>query len=352
MDSNTQKGCMIGCLASVGIFIGIAFGIFLLFALAIRGCTQVASNGGLAARANGVENRPKDEEPFRKVWLEGRGGAKAANILKIRLHGVISSSIKYSLFDPTEDTSAPAALRKIRAAAKDRSIRGIYLDIDSPGGGVTISDELHDAVARFRASGTNRFVFVHMGDLCCSGGYYVAAPATWIMARPTTITGSIGVMMNSINIAGLAQKIGLEDVTIASGGNKDLLNPFKPVDTNHVAILERPIRQLYDRFVGIVAKGRNMPEAEVRKLADGRVFSAEDALKNGLVDGIGYEEDAKQQLKKMAGCNLRIYGYREKPNFRSLFENSLLFESADGLWRRLKAALDDDSAPRAEYRLR
>ena len=355
MDSNTQKGCMIGCLSSVGIFIGLIVLVIALSALAFRGCTQAFSmqggtNGEIASLDG--ELKPQDEKPFRKVWLSGRGGAKSAHVLKIRLRGIIASSFERNVFSSAEDTSAPTALRKIRAATKDKSIRGLYLDIDSPGGGVTMADELHDAIIRFRASNTNRFVFVHMGDLCCSGGYSAAAPADRIMARPTTLTGSIGVIMSTVNIAELADKIGLDGVTIASGGNKDLLNPLKPVDTNHVAILKRPIQQLYDRFVGIVAKGRNLPAETVRRLADGRVFSAGDALKNKLIDCIGHEADAVKQLKKLADGDVRIYGYSDKNDIRSLFENALIFESANGIIGKLKAALAEESTPRAEYRAR
>lgn len=355
MDSNTQKGCMIGCLSSVGIFVGFIFALVLLCIFAFRGCTQMASLSGDAsgeAASPDGELRPQDEKPFQKVWLSCRGGAKAAHVLKIRLHGIISSSFERSVFSPTEDTSASTALRKIRAATKDRTIRGLYLDIDSPGGGVTMADELHDAVLRFRASGTNRFVFVHMGDLCCSGGYYAAAPATWIMARPTTLTGSIGVIMNSVNAAELARKIGLEGVTIASGANKDLLNPLKPVNPEHVKILEKPVRHLYERFVGIVAKGRNLPVETVRPLADGRVFSAEDALKNKLIDGIGHEVDAVKQMKRLAGGDVRIYDYRAKNDFRSFLESALIFESAENLLGKMKAALVEETVPRAEYRVR
>ncbi len=355
MDSNTQKGCMIGCLSSVGIFIGFVVLLMLLMTSAFRGCTQMAAESNVVTKeADSLygERKPQDDKPFKKVWLSNNGSTKAAHVLKVRLHGIIASSFERNPFSQSEDTSAPTALRKIRAATKDRSIRGLYLDIDSPGGGVTMADELHDAILRFRASNTNRFVFVHMGDLCCSGGYYAAAPADCIMARPTTLTGSIGVIMSTVNIAELASKIGLADVTIASGGNKDLLNPLKPVNTNHVAILQRPVQQLYDRFVGIVAKGRKLPVETVRTLADGRVFSAEDALKNKLVDCIGHEADAVKRLKKLAGGDIRIYGYTEKANIMDLFSNSIMFETSSGIAGKLKAALDEESTPRAEYRAR
>ena len=354
MEPNTQKGCMIGCLSSIGILIVLFVFLSVLTTLVIRGCTQMAMDANAEAalaEARFGEQQPRDEKPFKKVWLTGHGGANAPRVLKIRLHGIISSSVDRNIFKPAEDTGAPTALRKIRAATKDKSIRGLYLDIDSPGGGVTMADELHDAILRFRQSSTNRFVFVHMGDLCCSGGYYAAAPANWIMARPTTLTGSIGVIMNSVNIAELARNIGIEGVTIASGENKDLLNPLKPVNTNHVAILQRPIQRLYERFVNIVAHGRRLPVETVRALADGRVFSAEDALKNKLIDGIGHEVDALRQLRKLAGSDIRVYEYTEKASLMDLFSSSLILESADGLVKRLKTSLAEETAPRAEYRV-
>lgn len=355
MEANTQKGFMLGCLSSVAIVAAVVLILFVLMALVLRGCSQMVVD--VNAEQSQVETRygelqPQDEKPFRKVWLTGRGGEKAPRVLRVRLHGIISTTLDRSFFKPSEDTSASTALRKIRAATKDKSIRGLYLDIDSPGGGVTTSDELHDAILKFRESATNRFVFVHMGDLCCSGGYYAAAAADCIMARPTTLTGSIGVIMSSVNVAELARNVGIEGVTIASGKNKDLLNPLKPVNTNHVAILQRPIQHLYDRFVNIVAKGRNLPVATVRALADGRVFSAEDALKNRLVDCLGHETDAMEELKKLAGGNFRVYEYTEKPSLLDAFFNSLILESSDGLVRKMKSAVAEETAPRAEYRAR
>ena len=347
MDANTQKGCMLGCLISVGIFAIALFFFILLMALAFRGCAQMSETA-----VDIPENAPQDAKPFKKVWLSGNGDDDAAHILKINIRGVISSRMERGIFDPLEDTSAPTALRKIQAATKDREIRGLYLEIDSPGGGVTMSDELHNAILLFRQSEKGRFVFVHMGDLCCSGGYYAAAPADWIMARPTTITGSIGVLMNAVNVSELARKIGIEGVTISSGTNKDMLNPLKPVNPEHVKILEEPVRQLHDRFIGIVAEGRHLPPETVRKLADGRVFSAQDALKNKLVDGIGHEDEAVKRIKELAGKDVRIYGYRKKNDIMSIFENSFLLESSGGILRKMKTALDEEESPRAEFRLR
>ena len=338
---------MAGCLASIGILTIGAFLFVIIMSFVLKGCSEMQAD-----TQDAIAIVPQDSNQFKKVWLSGDGDEDAAHVLKIRISGVMTSKIDRPVFGTIDDTSAPTALRKIKAAIDDESIDGLYLEIDTPGGGVTLADELHDAILRFRKSSEGRFVFVHMGDLCCSGGYYTAVGADWIMARPTTLTGSIGVIMSTFNIAELAHKIGVTDVTIASGENKDLLNPLKPVKPEHVKILEEPIKQLYERFVGIVAEGRDLPIEVGRQLADGRVFTADDALKHKLVDSIGHEDEAIEQIKKLADGDVRIYGYRKKNGFMSILENSLLFESSDSLIKKTKAALIEEESPRAEYRMR
>lgn len=355
MDSNTKTGCLAGCLLSVAIFAAAVLTVVTFFALAVGSCASRApwEEADAALQANPLFATPLDESPFRKVCLSATDAAASAQVIRIDIHGVISDEPRPAFaLGGERDTSAATALRKIRAATKDEDVRGLYLDIDSPGGGVTMSDELHDAICRFRDSDTNRFVFVHMGDMCCSGGYYVAAPATRIMARPTTITGSIGVIMSGVNASELAKKIGLAPVTIASGDNKSLLNPLEPVNPEHVKILEKPVKQMYERFVGIVAKGRGLEPEKVREIADGRILSADDALECGLVDAIGHYDDARAALKELAGEEVRIMAYRAKAGFWSIFEDSIMLESSDDLVRRLQSAVDGEATPRAEYRFR
>ena len=354
MSEESGKGFFVGCVTSVIVLIAIVFLFVLMCGWLVRGCTEAVSDGGgreMLAERLGRE-RPEDDGDFTKVWVRG-AGASAPQVLRIRLKGVLEDDDRRRLFELDEPTSAPAALRQIRAAAKDKALRGLWLDIDSPGGSVTMSDELYDALLRFKASATNRFVFVHMGDMCCSGGYYVAAAADCIMARPTSLTGSIGVIMNGINAAALAQKIGVESVTIASAANKDLLNPLKPVNPAHIEILRRPIGQMYERFVGIVAKGRHLPAEKVRAVADGRVLSAEDARAAGLVDAIGHADAAFRAVNALAGGKtVRVCRYRERPGLERLFSSSFLFEGMGDFVRELRAACDDASTPAAEYRLR
>ena len=358
MNSDSTKGFFVGCVTSVVVLIVFVFLFIITCGVVMRGCAEAifaedTEGESISETIRRRTEKPEGENDFTKVWVYGDGDEKAPKILRIRIKGEIDGNENLSLLEMAESSSAVSALRQLRTAAKDKSLRGVWLDIDSPGGSVTMSDVLHDAVLRFKEAATNRFVFVHMGDLCCSGGYYISAAADRIMARPTTLTGSIGVIMNGINAATLAKKIGIESVTIASATNKDLLNPLKPVDPQHVEILKKPVVQMYDRFVSIVAEGRKMPEAKVRQLADGRLFSAEDAKSNGLVDLLGHDEEALKEIAKLAKAKkIRVYRYREKPNIEKFFSSSFLFESTRGLMQEMKAALSDTPAPKAEYRLR
>ena len=152
METNTKIGCMAGCLASVGVFIGVAFLFSLIMAVAFRGCSEMHTDS-----QDAIALAPQDANQFKKVWLSGDGDEDVAHVLKIRISGVMSSKIDRPVFGAVDDTSAPTALRKIKAAIDDESIDGLYLEIDTPGGGVTIADELHDAILRFRKSHEGRF---------------------------------------------------------------------------------------------------------------------------------------------------------------------------------------------------
>ena len=213
----------------------------------------------------------------------------------------------------------------------------MYLILDTPGGEVTLSDIIADAVQRFKQADTNRFVLVEMGSLCCSGGYYIAAGADYIIAHPTTITGSIGVLLSTINAAELAKKIGIESVVIATGTNKAMLDPLKPVDQEHVKIFQKAVDADYERFLSIVSKGRKIPVDKLRPIADGRILSAEEAKKLKLIDAIGYSEDAEAQLAKMAKAEeIRIIRYKDELTWRDLFDDTFL--SSQGMGRALRRA--------------
>ncbi len=354
MDGRKTGGFAAGCLTAVVVLVVLALAFCVLMGVVFSGCVKAMTDGcgrEALAELDAGGNSPEGADSFRKIWTLGDGGTNAVRVVRVKIRGPIVEHASRSIFELDEATGASAALRQIRAATDDGDVDGLWLDVDSPGGSVTLSDEIHDAVRKFQASDSNRFVFAQMGDLCCSGGYYALASADVVMARPTTLTGSIGVVMFGVNAARLAQTLGVESVTIASAGNKDLLNPLKPVDPRHVEILRRPILQMYERFVDVVAKGRRLAPKRVRELADGRVYSAQDALENGLVDAIGHEEEAFDAVCDLAGTDdVRVYRYREKPNLGRLLGTSFLFESSGDLARAFKAALDEAIVPRAEFR--
>lgn len=240
------------------------------------------------------------KEKFEKssdVWEEDEDMNRGSDaddsahwVLHITLKGEISADEEEDIFGLHDDTSAPFALLQVREAINDADIEGIFLDVDSPGGEVTMSDDLWAALNDFKKTG--RPITAFFGSYACSGAYYASACADRIIARPTTITGSIGVKIESFNVKQLADKLGVKPVSVTSGENKNILSPFEDMTDEQRALIENIVTQMYDRFVSIVADGRKMDVAKVLKLADGRIYTAKDALAEGLIDGIGYLDDA------------------------------------------------------------
>lgn len=166
----------------------------------------------------------------------------------------------------------------------NENIKAIVLRVDSPGGGVGPSQEIHDEV---KAVDAQKPVVVSMGSVAASGGYYIAAPAREIVANPGTITGSIGVVMEFTNFQELLDKIGLSSVVVKSGEYKDIGSPAREMTSKEREILQNLIDDVHSQFVQSVAKGRNLNEEDVRQLADGRIFSGRRAMEMGLVDRMG-----------------------------------------------------------------
>lgn len=262
--------------------------------------------------------RAVDEYPdLATVWSYGSGDVK---VVRIPVTGVISSDAESEFFLPLPST-AERVLRQIRAATEDDEIRGIILEIDSPGGDVTACDEIHHALREFKTRDQGRVIVAIFYDLAASGGYYVACGADYIIAQPTTVTGSIGVLISAINFRELGQKIGVHGVTIKSGPNKDLLNPLGEMTPVQRAMLQEIVDTLHLRFISLVAEGRKLTVDQVRDLADGRIFSATRALEARLVDSaVGYWPDAVTKTRELLGQDkIRVLRYEESFNWRSLF---------------------------------
>lgn len=185
-------------------------------------------------------------------------------------------------------------LKQLDKVLDDPTIKGILFTINSPGGGVYESAEIREKILKIKDAGIP--IYVSMKNLAASGGYYVAADADKIFANPETWTGSIGVISQTMDYAGLMEKYGVKSHIYASGRNKAMGSPYKEPSEEEVAIWMSLINDSYDRFVKIVAEGREMPEERVREIADGRIYSAKQALENGLVDEIGNSEEALNAL--------------------------------------------------------
>lgn len=187
---------------------------------------------------------------------------------------------------------------ELRSASSDKSIKAVILKVNSPGGGVYDIELIWREVVKFKESKKPLVAF--MNGVAASGGYYISAPADKIMATPATITGSIGVIIQAPNYSGLMQKLGLEMMTFKSGEQKDMLSPYRKMDPETAKILQEWIDESYDEFVRVVSRGRKIDEKTVRKLADGRIYTARQAARNHLIDSTGYFEDAVELAKKLA----------------------------------------------------
>lgn len=189
-------------------------------------------------------------------------------------------------------------VEEIREHAKDNSVKAIVLRIDSPGGAVAPSQEIYAEVKKAAAS---KKVVVSMGSIAASGGYYIAAPATRIFANPGTLTGSIGVIMEIPNVEELMKKIGVKSEVVKSGKNKDMGSAFRAMQPEGRQILQDVLDNVHAQFIRAVAEGRKMTIEDVRSLADGRIFSGEQAHALKLVDELGTLDDATRAAAKMAG---------------------------------------------------
>jgi protease-4 len=213
-----------------------------------------------------------------------------------------------------------SVVEEIKGYVKDKSVKAIILRVDSPGGGVVASQEISEEVKKAAAA---KKVVVSMGAVAASGGYYISAPATRIVANPGTITGSIGVIMEVPNMKGLLDKLGIKSEVIKSGRHKDIASVFRGIGPEERVILQGVMDDVHAQFMEAVAEGRKMPLEEVKKIADGRVFSGRQAKDAGLVDEIGDLDAAVKTAANMVGI-------KDEPEIVTKKERSLLLELLGG----------------------
>jgi protease-4 len=274
--------------------------VYVILSLAFAGCVNVDVNIG---PSHGL---------FMEKIVEGDRETQE-KIAIIDVQGVLSSDQEESLFG-SKESQVVTLVEKLKIAEADPNVKAVILRIDSPGGDVTTSDILYNELIGFRARKKVPVVAAFMG-VAASGGYYLASGCDAIVAHPTTITGSIGVISVHFSLSGLLDKIGVKVEALKSGANKDMGSPFRSMTDEDKKLLQALIDEFYGRFVSVVAEGRKgrLTEAQVRTLADGRVYTAQQALDAKLVDRIGYLADAVAEAKtraKVGKANLVMYSRR------------------------------------------
>ncbi len=229
------------------------------------------------------------------------GGAGKDKILLLDITGVITSEEASTALGAAKEPGMVALVREqLDRARTDKGVKAMVLRINSPGGGVTASDMLYHEIRKFRNETGVRIV-AHFTDTGASGGYYTALAADTITAQPTTVTGSIGVTMLRVDATGLMQKIGVQALEISSGPEKGMGSPFRAITPEEKKIFQALIDSMYGRFVSLVAGERKLEPEHVRKLADGRIYTSKEAKDAGLIDDIGYLDDAVNKAKALAG---------------------------------------------------
>lgn len=301
MSTAKRSGCFVVTLL-------ILLGASLLFNLFLLG---VKSAGSSFAGSRILAERVPE---FDEATLVNASGGSTDKIVQITLRGIISTSVDGTLGETMVDDLKLA----LRQAVEDRDVKAIVLYIDSPGGEVTASDMIYDAARKARE---RKPVVIYMGSLAASGGYYVACAGSWLMANETTITGSIGVIIQTLNYEQLLGKIGLDTVVFKSGQFKDILSGSRPMTEEEKAYIQNMVMQTYDKFVGIVAAERKLPVDGLRTgIADGRIISGRDALGFQLINGLGQLEDAYAKARELGGApNAAIVRYKSGFDLGRLF---------------------------------
>jgi protease-4 len=242
------------------------------------------------------------------------------SIVVLEVNGVIQDTGDGGLFQTT-GYRHQMFLSQIEHAAENPNVEGIIIRVNTPGGGVVESAEIYEKIVNAQNE-HYKPIYISMGSMAASGGYYIAAPADKIIANPQTITGSIGVIMESINVTELAENYGVKFNTIKSGPYKDIMSATREMTEGDRAILQSIIDESYDEFVRIIVEGRNMTEQEVRTIADGRIYTGKQALELNLVDQIGSLDDTIAMMREEVG-HFDVIKYEAHVGFPHFFSMSL-----------------------------
>jgi protease IV len=257
------------------------------------------------------------ELPFTEEIVQE--GNEMKKIVVLDVDGVIQdTSDAQSLFQAA-GYNHQGFMKKLNYIKEDDTVKGIILKVNSPGGGVVESAEIHDKLIEIQKE-TKKPVYISMGSMAASGGYYISAGAKKIFASKETLTGSLGVIMQGVNYEGLADKYGVDFVTIKSGQFKDIMSPTRQMTEEERQILQKMIDNSYEGFVKVISEGRNMTPEQVKQIADGRIYDGRQAKELNLIDGFGYLEDVIEQMMEQEKLkDAKVVRYTDAIGIGSLF---------------------------------
>ncbi|OIJ10927.1 signal peptide peptidase SppA [Anaerobacillus arseniciselenatis] len=307
------------------IALGLAFALF-LFSIGISAISSTATGQWTGLFA-------VDEED---VWVEKKveKGNGQGKIVVLNVNGVIQERYDAPSLFETVTYNHRNFISKLRHASEDHLVDGIIIRVNSPGGGVVESAEIHDLIVEIQEE-FRKPVYVSMASLAASGGYYIAAPADKIFANEATITGSLGVIMQSINISELAEKYGIRSETIKSGVHKDIMSPMREMTDEERQILQSIIDDSYESFVDVISNGRQMEREKVITIADGRIYSGKQAVELGLVDELGNLDQAIDVMREEIGRGeIDVVKYEARfsfPSFLTMTTQNLMSRHQDPL---------------------
>ena len=260
---------------------------------------------------------PSAADPLQEFTLEGSAKGK---VLVIHIRGTISDAPRRRLVS-TRPSMVQEVVSQLRKAEKDSDIKAVLFKINSPGGSVTASDILYNEIVAFKTK-TQAKVVAAMMDVAASGGYYISLPADFILAHPTSITGSVGVLFLRPDVAGLMDKIGVGIEVSKTGKNKDMGSPFRQATAEEKQIVQNMIDRLGERFINRIAAHRRIDLQRLKEISTARIFLADDALKLGMIDRVGYISEAVSTAKRLAELpvDAKVIVYR-----RTKFPNDNLY---------------------------
>lgn len=291
---------------------------------------------------------PLNSSPIDEQVIER--GQSVEKIAVLNLSGVIQESTDASSFFTSSGYNHRNFLKQMDHAKKDNQVKAIIIRVNTPGGGVVESAEIHDKIVEIQSE-AKKPVYISMGSMAASGGYYISAPAHKIFAHPETVTGSLGVIMQGYNFSKLAEKYGVEFVTIKSGPYKDIMSSTREMTQEERKILQGLINNSYEGFVKVISEGRNIPIDEVRKIADGRIYDGRQAKELNLIDEFGDLDDVIEAVKKEQKLDgARVVEYKDSMSIVNFFTYSVqkIFRGESDV-ETLIHLLTENHSPRLMY---